>query len=86
MIQQLQLQIQQQQEMLQMVLVEVQTLRTQVGGVPATRVDPAAPAGTQPTGAIVAPLGTVGGATAPAANSVNGNRTTQPPVGRNPRQ
>jgi hypothetical protein len=86
MIQQLQLQVQQQQEMLQMVLTEVQTLRTQIGAVPATRVNPAAPTGTQFTGDIVAPQGTVGGATTPATGPANSNQTRQPPAGRNPRQ
>jgi len=87
MIHQLQLQVQQQQQLLEMVLTEVQTLRTQMGGVPATRVNPAAPApGTQVNGDIVAPLSPVGGVTTPGTGPANTNQTTQPPAGRNPRR
>jgi hypothetical protein len=86
MIQQLQLQVQQQQQMLQMVLTEVQTLRTQLGGVPATRVNPAVPTGTQFTGDIVAPLGTVGAPITPTGVPANNKQQTQPPANQNPRR
>jgi membrane-associated protease RseP (regulator of RpoE activity) len=87
MIQQLQLQSQQQQAMLQTLLTEVQTLRTQLGLPANARVNPAAPTGTQFTGDIVAPLGTFGVPNNQSGVPANNTGTqTQPPAGRNPRQ
>lgn len=60
MIQQLQLESQQQQALLQSLLMEVQSLRTQLGLPANARVNPAVPTGTQFTGDVVVPLGTGG--------------------------
>jgi len=87
MIQQMQLQLQQQEAMLQMLLTEVQTLRTQLGGVPASRVNPNTPTGTQINGDIVAPLGTGGVPSAQPGAPANSQGTqTRTPAGRNPRR
>jgi hypothetical protein len=88
MIQQLQLESQQQQALLQSLLTEVQSLRTQLGLPANARVNPAAPTGTQFTGDVVVPLGTGGVApnnpTGVPANNTRG--TAQPPAGGNRRQ
>jgi membrane-associated protease RseP (regulator of RpoE activity) len=86
MIQQLQLQSEQQQVMLQTLLTEVQTLRTQLGLPANARVNPAVPPGTQFNGDIVAPLGTAGVPNNQSGVPANNNGAqTQPPVRGNRR-
>jgi len=72
MIQQLQLQSQQQQALLQTLLSEVQSLRSQLGVGPAPTVNNAPVGNTQFGGDVIAPLGAIGtpAGTAPAVNPV----------------
>jgi membrane-associated protease RseP (regulator of RpoE activity) len=76
MIQQLQRESQEQRRLLESVLAEVQSLRAQWGGTPASRFGQAPAVGAQYTGDIVAPLGQ-GSGPAPAATSP-GNPNSPP--------
>lgn len=84
MIQQLQMESQQQRAMLEMLLSEVQTLRTQLGVAPNPRVGAVAPAAgtTTVTGDIVAPAGTAG---VPFGTQPRTNAGQNPPVNSNNR-